>query len=115
MPKDVDDTGTFCLSFSRSNLKKWKYLAENKLTVDQLPANQLDDKLAIEYSEQVSEEKELTDKNENECSEESNNHAKNEDEAVSGEGGGIINEENKSESSIVVHSDNDNLTELSHD
>lgn len=62
-----------------SNLKKWKYLAENKLTVDQLPPEKLDDKK----------------------SEDRNSDNKTD-----------IIEENKSESSVIVHSEHDNeLTE----
>lgn len=92
---------------ARSNLKKWKYLAENKLTVDQLPESQLDDKLAIEYSEKLSIE--------NKKSEGDDKHSQSEDEVKLKEEGSVKNDENKSESSIVVHSDNDNLTDLSHE
>ena len=63
----------------RSNLKKWKYLAENKLTVDQLPPEKLEDKKPED---------------------------KNSDKKTD------IIEENKSESSVIVHSEHDNeLTE----
>lgn len=88
-------------------MKKWKYLAENKLTVDQLPESQLDDKLAIEYSEKLSIE--------NKKSEGDDKHSQSEDEVKLKEEGSVKNDENKSESSIVVHSDNDNLTDLSHE
>jgi len=54
----------------RSNLKKWKYLAENKLTVDQLPPEKLEDRNSDNKTD--------------------------------------IIEENKSESSVIVHSEHDN-------
>lgn len=69
-----------------SNLKKWKYLAENKLTVDELPPEQLENN---KNSDNKSDEK-----NKLETIDE-----KNKSDTI---------DERKSESSVIVHSDNDN-------
>ncbi|XP_071150589.1 probable 3',5'-cyclic phosphodiesterase pde-5 isoform X22 [Mytilus edulis] len=115
-----------------SNLKKWKYLAENKLTVDQLPPEQCVKQLEYKTSENIQDSSETNKQTEKDDSDEQNKldaNAENKDEQTEeskmesveenknksidnpSEKGSLLTDV-RSESSVLVHSDNDNnLTE----
>lgn len=113
-------------------MKKWKYLAENKLTVDQLPPEQCVKQLEYKTSENIQDSSETNKQTEKDDSDEQNKldaNAENKDEQTEeskmesveenknksidnpSEKGSLLTDV-RSESSVLVHSDNDNnLTE----
>ncbi|CAC5410938.1 PDE10 [Mytilus coruscus] len=112
-----------------SNLKKWKYLAENKLTVDQLPPEQgLEGNKQDSSGKNKQREEEESDKqnelnakagNKDELTEESKMESveENKNKSIDNQSDkGSLLTDVRSESSVLVHSDNDNnLTEQIHD